>query len=325
MSKLITKITDAELSSFLDTNGMNFDVEMKPTFIEGPDNDQLYGHQIPTGGFVAMRTDNNTPLGRGGLSKGFHPIQNRDAFRVISEMSGVTDLQMKNAGMWGNGAGIYAQISLGDLQVGNSNTGDNVGKYLTIVNSHDGSKGMQILITPYRYFCKNQIAASIARAGENEKISIRHTASANIRLEELIRTVKIADGTFERTQEIYNGLANQKINNEYAKEVLEQLFPAPKKMEGRAKTIWESNIQSVWERYQYADGGRIEQATAWNLYNAVQGTIQHDSKNTANKQKSVLMGSIAKRSSEALSIVLDTCSSEHVPASVHAEIDALTA
>lgn len=312
----MSKITSEQLTSFLDNHGMNFDVEMKPTFVNTPDGDKECG-------YVAMRTDTNMPLGRGGLSKGFHPIQNRDAFRVITELSGVTELEMKYAGMWGDGAGIYAQISLGDFTVGNSNTGDNVGKYLTVVNSHDGSKGMQILITPYRYFCRNQIAASLANAKENEKISIRHTASANHKLEELIKTVEIADGAFSRTQEIYAGLANQKINNEYAKEVLEQLFPAPKQESGRARTIWENNVQNVWARYSYADGGRIEQNTAWNLYNAVQGTIQHDSKNTVNKQKSVLMGSIAKRSAEALSVVLDTCSSEHIPASIHAEIDAL--
>ena len=294
-------ISSDKLNSFLAQHDMDFDVEMKPTSIIVDD------QTIETGGFVAMRTDTNTPLGRGGLSSGFHPIQNRDAFRVISELSGVTNLEMKQAGMWGNGAGIYAQVSLGDFQVGSSNTGDSVGKYLTIVNSHDGSKGMQILITPFRYFCKNQIAASLAKAGENEKISIRHTASANMRLEELIQTVKIADGTFQHTQEVYNQLADTKVTNEHAKEVLEQLFPTPKKLEGRAKTIWENNVQAVWERYQYADGGRIEKATAWNLYNAVQGTIQHDSKNTANKQKSVLMGSIAKRSADSLDTVMEVC------------------
>jgi phage/plasmid-like protein (TIGR03299 family) len=296
-----SKITDEQLTSFLDTHGMNFEVEMKPTFITMDD------QPIETGGFVAMRTDNNTPLGRGGLSSGFHPIQNRDAFKVISDLSGVTNLEMKYGGMWGNGAGIYAQISLGDMQVGNTNTGDSVGKYLTIVNSHDGSKGMQILITPFRYFCKNQIAASIAQAGENQKISIRHTASADLRLEELIQTVRIAGDSFERTQDVYNGLADTRVTNEHAKEVLEQLFPAPDKEAGRSRTIWDNKIQSVWERYNYADGGRIEKATAWNLYNAVQGTIQHDGRNTASKQKSVLMGSIAQRSADALAVVLETC------------------
>ena len=314
----MSKITNDQLNTFLDKHGMNFDVEMCPTFTETSD-----GDRVALKGYVAMRTDTNTPLGRGGLSQGFHPIQNRDAFRVISELSGVTELEMKYAGMWGNGAGLYAQISLGDFNVGNSNLGDSVGKYLTIVNSHDGSKGMQILITPYRYFCKNQIAASLADAKSNEKISIRHTASANHKLEELIQTVRIADGAFERTQEIYAKLADQKVNHEYAKEVLEQLFPAPTQDRGRAKTIWENKVQGVWTRYQYADGGRIERDTAWNLYNAVQGTMQHDSKNTAEKQKSVLMGSIAKQSSDALSVVLDTCCSEHIPASVHDEINAL--
>lgn len=302
MNTATQKISDEKLNSFLAQHGMDFDVEMRPTYTETSE-----GDRVDLNGFVAMRTDTNTPLGRGGLSKGFHPIQNREAFRVISELSGVTDLEMKQGGMWGNGTGIYAQISLGDFQVGNANTGDNVGKYLTIVNSHDGSKGMQILITPFRYFCRNQIAASLRNAKENEKISIRHTASAQVRLEELIHTVKIADGTFQETQEIYNDLAGKKVTNEHAKAVLEQLFPAPDQKKGRSKTLWENNVQAVWERYQYADGGRIERATAWNLYNAVQGTMQHDSKNTAEKQKSILMGAIAKKSATALDTVLDVC------------------
>ena len=296
------KISDDKLNSFLAQHGMDFDVEMKPTFTETTE-----GDRVDLGGYVALRTDNNTPLGRGGLSAGFHPIQNREAFRVITELSGVTELEMKHGGMWGNGAGIYAQVSLGDFQVGNANTGDSVGKYLTIVNSHDGSKGMQILITPYRYFCKNQIAASLANAKENEKISIRHTASAQMRLEELIQTVKIADGTFQNTQEKYNQLAGKKVNHEYAKEVLEQLFPAPDQEKGRSRSIWEKNVEGVWARYNYADGGRIQQDTAWNLYNAVQGTFQHDSKNTADKEKSILMGSIAKKSADALSTVMEVC------------------
>ena len=315
----MSKITNEQLNSFLNNHGMNFDVEMRPTYTTSPD-----GEQVDLKGFVAMRTDNNTPLGRGGLSSGFHPIQNRDAFRVITELSGVTDLDMKYAGQWGNGAGIYAQISLGDFAVGDSKLGDNVGKYLTVVNSHDGSKGMQILITPYRYFCKNQISASLANATENEKISIRHTASAEVKLDELIRTVSIADGAFTRTQELYTKLADKTVDTSYAKAVLEQLFPAPEQDKGRAKTIWERNVTSVWSRFNHADGGRIERNTAWNLYNSVQGTLQHESKNTAEKQKSVLMGSIAKKSADALSIVMDTCLSENISQSVHDEIASLT-
>ncbi len=313
----MSTITNEQLETFLTENNMNYEVEMKPTYITTPENEQKEC------GYVAVRTDTFTPLGRGGLSEGFHPIQNKDAFKVITELSGITKLEMKQGGTWGNGAGLYAQVSLGEFNVGN-NTSDSIGKYLTVVNSHDGSKGMQILITPYRYFCKNQIAASIADAKQNEKISIRHTAGAFHKLEELIKTVTIADGAFKRTEEIYNNLANTKINNEYAKEVLEQLFPAPNVEKGRAKTTWENNVMNVWDRFNFADSGRIEKNTAWNLYNAVQGTIQHNSRNTMEKQKSILMGSIAKRSADALSVVLDTCSSEHIPASVHAEINALT-
>ena len=95
----------------------------------------------------------------------------------------------------------------------------------------------------------------------------------------------------------------------------------------------ESSIKNALSNYaSYAqndmvlariESGRIDRYTAWNLYNAIQGTVQHDSKNTLTKNRSVLMGEIAKFSNESMTTVLEVCSSEHLPKSIHDEIDAL--
>lgn len=319
-------VTQDMVDSFLHTQKLDFTVEMKSTFIKGATED---ANDINIG-YCPVRTDTYQPLSRGGLSEGFTPIQNRDAFRVLTQLSGVKDIQLRNGGTWGNGAGVFAQVSLGDMTVGNGN--DKVGKYLSVVNSHDGSRALNILITPYRYFCMNQIAKSINKAQDavGKFLSVRHNASAEDKLEELIRTVTIADEVFQQTEETYNKLATLKINEEYVKEVLAKLFPlnpeyADKSKKSRGRTIWENNVTAVRDRFYNSDQGRVDTMTAWNLYNAVQGTFQHDARKTDTIHRSILMGEIADKSALALSTVLEVCSSESLPQSVHAEIDALLA
>lgn len=331
------KVTQDMVDSFMQSKNLDFDVVMVPTYAQVPitkDNGVGETEFKPLNAFAPMRTDTNTFLSSGGMSKDFVPIQNRDAFKIITQLSGVADIELKSAGEWNGGAGVFAQVSLGTDMVIGKNYGDigqehqrtdTVRKYLSIVNSHDGSRALTILITPYRFFCMNQIARAVntAKKNENTFISIRHNASAEERIHELIRTVHIADEAFQYSEEVYNKMTQLKINEEYAKEVMNRLFP-PTFTEGRGKTIWTNRYENVVKRFNFADKGKIEKDTAWNLYNAIQGTVQHDSRNTATKMRSVLMGPIAQQSSDIMTAVLDICSSEHIPASVSAEIEAMT-
>jgi len=330
------KVTQDMVDSFMQSKNLDFEVKMVPTFGQVPvtkDNGVIETEFKSLNAFAPMRTDTGAFLSSGGHSKEFLPIQNRDAFKIITQLAGVADIDLKHGGIWGNGAGVFAQVSLGTDMVVGKNYGDigqdhqrtdTVRKYLSIVNSHDGSRALTILITPYRFFCMNQIAKAVNHAKKNENtfISIRHNASAEEKIEELIRTVHIADNAFNYSEEVYNKMSQLKINEEYVKETLRRLFP-PSFDEGRGKTIWTNRMENVTKRLNFADAGRIERDTAWNLYNAIQGTIQHDSRNTSTKMRSVLMGSIAQQSSDIMTAVLDVCSSENIPQSVRDEIDAL--
>jgi phage/plasmid-like protein (TIGR03299 family) len=323
----MNKITDDQYNTFLADNQLDFIVRMEQQSIKVPLIDDS-GFLIPgtekevKTGFCPVRTDTMQPLSNGGLSEGFKPIQNYEAFRVIPELANVVDLEMVKGNIWGNGAGVYAQISLGDMIIGNNN--DKVGKYLSVINSHDGSQSMRVLITPYRFFCKNQIAPAIAHADVSTMISIRHTISASERIEQMISSMRIVNGIFEDTEEVYNQLLTRKVTIDHVDEVVRKLFPLAPEAGVRTVNNHKRQVEAVANRFQNADGGRVERDTAWNLYNAVQGTFQHDGRNTASKDKSILVGAIADKSATALSTVLELTSSQHVSANVMDEIDRLT-
>jgi phage/plasmid-like protein (TIGR03299 family) len=291
-------ITDTQYNEFLADNRLNYDVEMVPQHITNPQ-----GEQIVTG-FCPVRLDTFEALGRGGMTKNFKPIQNADAFRVIPQMAKLTDMELVKGDTWNNGAGVYAQVSLGTMTIGDKSKGDDVEKFLTVINSHDGSRALNIIITPKRVFCQNCIAGAIRDAGE-QRFIIRHNASAEIRLEELVEDLRIIRGEFERTEELYNRLHGIKVSTDALDAIFNKAFPKPAEEAGpRSQTIWTRNKEAAVRRFR-EETELTGWKSAWGVYNAVQGTIQHDSRQTTNKDHSVLVGSIAGRSKKVMEDVLE--------------------
>lgn len=316
------QFTQEQLNTILAAHDLDYNVALTPCV-------NPFTQQEDDKNFVVYREDTKQ-IFKYGVSKSFTPIQNQDAFACITDLAKVQDIKVVKMGHQHGGAGVYAQIDLGgDIQIGNK--GDKIGRYISFVNSHDGSRALNIICGPFRYFCSNQIAKSVRYAneetqnGRTKMLSIRHTSSAKSRLDELVETLHIINGQFETTAEHYNRLTTMKTNEEYVKEVLNNLFPLDNDGGKRAKTIWTNTVNAVKARYYNADGGRVDVHTAYNLYQSIQGTIQHDSRNSATKEWSTLFGSIAERSAKALDVVTDICSSQHVPKSVMNEIELMTA
>lgn len=284
----------------LDEAHLNFDAEMRPISFLGTD-----GAYHETKMFTPVRSDNGTLISEHTFTKAYHPIQNRDAFKVIADIASVSDIEFKNVGCWGNGAGVFAQIALGDdIRVGGGD--DRVGRYLSVVNSHDGSRGCTILITPFRFFCQNQIAPAISHADKNNLFRVRHNSLAEGRLRILGETLKVAEGVFVRTAEVYNRLADKIIDMDFVREGISRCLPftGEKDLPEEPTTHFENMLEGMLNRFESADHGNVEKMTAWNLYNAIQGTYQHDSRNTANKNFSVLCGGIADKSQSSLNHIV---------------------
>lgn len=296
-----TSMNDQDLRELLSTHGANYQVDTIPT--PNPLGDE------PTGFFTSYRTDTGKIFAQG-LKKGWTPIQNFDSMRILTELSRVADVKLKKFFMFGGGKEILAQIDLGSHDLGN---GDKVSNHLSMINDHGGGRSMSVFETPYRIWCKNQITASIRDAKSHGSIvSIRHSQSANDKLAILLKSISIAQQDFQRSLDVYHQLMDINVSKSLAFDIIDGFFPAKEDAGKRGKTIRQNRMEDLWARYESADQGRTAKETAWNLYNAVQGHLQHYGKNTESHQKSVLIGPDAKKAAKAMAFILSITASQHI-------------
>ena len=334
-----TIITPESYENFLAEKGLDFEVKT----VETPVHPEILeiNPEAKSGQFQIFRTDNGK-IFHSGMSDQYHPIQNRDALSFIKDLAETSNkpLELVAGGTWKNGAQTYAQIKMGEASVGRNN-GDIVEKNITFMNSHNGTYSMKIVLTPLRLFCANQISTVnriMAQGGAEISFKIRHTSGAIIQMEELREQLQIVDNEFMNTVEEYNKLAGIKTSEDYVEAVLNDIFPHEGEREGRVKNNFVLRVEDAVARYADADGGRTEKDTAWNLYNSIQGSIQHapvrllqatakmiEGKNlnlrqagresvqavmNADRTQSILSGSIARESRNALTSVMNIASSQ---------------
>lgn len=285
----------------LEAKELNFTAKMAETFA------LVDGVYVPTGRFTPVRDDKK---GEDAIIKGnafsdhYVPIQNEEAFSVLGEMADLADIEFKNVSSWGNGAGVYAQISLGEI-TGIGSKDDRVGKYISLVNSHDGTRSLQLLVTPFRFFCQNQISKALGEAKRNNRlISIHHNVYGQDRLRELSAALKYADDVFAESEVVYKRLADRVVTMD---EVREVVWRSSRLLgqEGLKPKTAERKIAAMLARFNDADNKELERMTGWNLYNAVQGAFQHGVKKTATYERSLILGGIAQQAEGSLNIVND--------------------
>ena len=311
--EILNKVHEA-----LEAKELNFTAKMAETFA------LVDGVYVPTGRFTPIRDDKK---GEDAIIKGnafsdhYVPIQNEEAFSVLGEMADLADVEFKNVGSWGNGAGIYAQVSLGEI-TGIGSKDDRVGKYISLVNSHDGTRSLQLLVTPYRFFCQNQISKALGDARRNNRlISIHHNIYGQDRLRELAEALKFAGDVFAETEIAYKRLADKVITMDVVREVVYRSTLLPG-FNLKQKTL-EKKIQGMLDRFNYADNGELDKMTGWNLYNAVQGAFQHGVKKTATYERSLILGGIAQQAEGSLNIVNNVLFEGGMKKTSTAEFDAI--
>ncbi|MHA1972827.1 MAG: DUF932 domain-containing protein [Candidatus Hodarchaeales archaeon] len=316
-------LQDQDLIALLDEHDLNFKV--KKCLTPSP-----FGKATGRA-FTSYRTDTEHIFAQG-LTKIWQPIQNFDAFKCLIDLSKETDIKLDNVLSFRNGGEVCAQINVGKMKVGNKK--DYVTQYLTIMNSHDGTRSMIMYLTPQRITCMNMISSVMAdvrkrdlkakKKGGRAIMAIRHSSNAQDRLDDLITGVTIAHGKFKQSNELYNEMAATPISNTYVRDVVEQLFPLEDDAKKRKKANHVAKLQDVMHRYESADNGLIEKDTAWNLYNSIQGHMQHYPNQSDSHFKSVLFGSLATAADHAMVTVLESTNNNALSKDLKSEIDGLT-
>ena len=194
---------DLKVNEILVNNGLDFEIKKVPlvgkqlvtSVSEGGDIvDDVNLIHSPYYGLLNSKSGNfiNT------VKEGYTVSQNAEVVElVLRGMQGFGELSVSKAGSINDGRKVYIQLGIdGMSKVGN----DSIKRYVTIIDSNDGSTGLGVGIGDLTMSCQNQFF-SFYRSGQAK---MRHTASLETRLREIPSLIQLALENSLRQIDMYN-------------------------------------------------------------------------------------------------------------------------
>ena len=130
--------------------GLDWEVVQKNVYTEN-------GSLIP-GYRVNLRSTDNAALGI--VSDRYKVVQNEDAFQFTDDLLGA-GVTYETAGALQGGRKVWMLARMPHRYI---IAGDEIAPYLVVMNSHDGSSGIKVAMTPIRVVCQNTLNLALDSA-----------------------------------------------------------------------------------------------------------------------------------------------------------------
>ena len=250
----------------------------------------------PTESFGIYRNDNNKWLGT--VGKQYELMQNSTLAENIIEASMDISNKFRGGELYG-GKKVYFQAQLEDTQIAN----DTIKRYVTGLNSHDGSSSIGFGFTNQVVICQNTFHIAMKDVSK-----FRHTSSAQQRVElarqEINRILKIENGLMDN----YKRMADVKINNAVTKRVIADLFSFAE--DDFDKDVKDFSTKKVNDLAKFNEILQSELSshgqTLWGLFNAVTWKTNHQDSKQGKSLENVMVGSGYRKNLNAYNIIVDS-------------------
>ena len=194
-------------------------------------------------------------------------VQNIDAFNFTDDLVG-GEVRYETAGSLRGGKLIWLLAKMPERKVAS----DAVEPYLCFTNSHDGSGGLKVCMTPIRVVCNNTLNLAL---GSAKRIwSMRHTENVHERLTEARDCLGLADEYMTGLAVYADRAANTRLYDADIKAIVEELFPITEQSSPREKATAEKCRNEFMICY-YAPDIKKFRGTAWGVINAASDLATH--------------------------------------------------
>ena len=130
--------------------GLDWEVLQKNVYAE--DGSLIPGYRVNT------RSTDNAALGI--VSDRYKVVQNEDAFQFTDDLLGA-GVSYETAGSLQGGRKVWLLARMPHRYI---IAGDEIAPYLVVKNSHDGSSGIKVAMTPIRVVCQNTLNLALDSA-----------------------------------------------------------------------------------------------------------------------------------------------------------------
>jgi phage/plasmid-like protein (TIGR03299 family) len=251
----------------LQDTGLNWTVEKKPLVSEDG---------LPTESYGIFRNDNNAWLGTAG--ERYTPYQNSQLVERMVELTDTAGIPITKGGSLQGGKKIYLQAELDQERVGASN----IRRFITAMNSHDGSTSIAFGVANKVIVCSN----GFYRTLKEMKSKHRHTRNAESSIDVSISQLQHAIREEFNLIQTYKAFDATQITDEAVDRTIRAMFSVSLDAPSDSISTRKSN-----QLKSFSDSLVTEinthGKTLWSLFNAVTRYTNHvaaprdeDAKNT---------------------------------------------
>ena len=189
--------------------GLNWDVLQKDVYTED-------GILIP-GYKINLRNTDDALLGI--VSDRYKVVQNEDAFQFTDDLLGA-GVTYETAGALQGGRKVWMLARMPQRYI---IAGDEIAPYLVVMNSHDGSSGIKVAMTPIRVVCQNTL--NLALNSAKRTWTTKHTENVMNRVHEARETLMLAEKYMGELGRGIDELTKIKLPDRKIMEYMQEFFP----------------------------------------------------------------------------------------------------
>lgn len=260
----------SDTESVLKAGGLWYDVEKIADTYVNPVTGQT---ETMPGAYKVHRMDTGIALGR--VGEIYTPVQNREAYEMLSELIGL-GMVCESAGTMDGGAKVFVTAEIPEpLVIDPNGIADEIRQFLAIMNSHDGKGQLTGVVTPWRVVCGNTHRFAVRDAVA--KFKIRHTKNAMTKItqarEALAHTVDYFKSFAEETTALVQTSYGHDELDELIKDVYALKVGADGQPSKRALTLSTNRTEKLHELFD-AESERVGR-NAFAAENAVTAYVDH--------------------------------------------------
>lgn len=215
------------------------------------------------------RSDNDKSLGV--VGKSYELISNTEYFEFVDFVTQEIELEIETCGSLYGGAKVYTCFKTGDWAP-KGDADNQIGNYLSVVTSHDGTVSMRVLPRSFRIVCSNTFYSSIQRSSKNEAfnaLSIKHAVNWKQRSKEVVIMFNelVAAQTNDRVYADF--LSTMPLSSRRAHEYFDDVLPDVRPDVKNADKADEKRDETIDHLLDLMHGPTGAGSTYWSAYQAV--------------------------------------------------------
>lgn len=222
---------------------------------------------------------------------------------VLRGMQGFGELSVSKAGSINGGRKVYIQLAIDGYSVVGT---ENIKRYVTIIDSNDGSTGLSVGVGELVLSCQNQFF-KFYKDGQSK---LRHTVSLIERIKELPYLIENTLAESMKLTEVYKSFQSSNVSRELADEMVKHLLGIDRQMTTKERDLVSTRALNAMDTLY----NHIEKETnqkGWNafgLFSGVTSWTTHEKSAPSRengRDESIMLGTNYRTNQDAFKFTMD--------------------